>query len=109
MARATDASRLMKEGVIIHSVVGDDDYAAASSQAGAAKAFEERKESHPIELARLAAEVEFSVPQSHSAKVSDTAPCGSVQQNGIFGFRRDSHLAAGTLLVKVHFFDSPVV
>src|SRR5271170_7757102 len=74
------APRLMKQGVMILGVVGDDDYSAASSQAGAAKAFEERKESHPIELACLAAEVESSVPQSHSAKVSDTAPCGSVQQ-----------------------------
>src|SRR5271168_3410512 len=103
------APRLMQQRVMILGVVGDDDYAATSSETGTAKAFEEGKEGHPIELARLAAEVEFSIPQSHSAKVSDIAPCGSVQQNGIFGFRRDPHLTAGTMLLKVHFVDRPEV
>src|ERR1035438_2265195 len=93
--------------MMISRVVSDDNHSAPRSDAGAAKVFHERKKGRAVEFACFPAELESPVPQPHGAEVSHTAPRGSVQQDRIFGLRRNPHLAAGTVLLEVHFVRGP--
>src|SRR5712691_11252180 len=95
--------------MMISGIVSDDNHSAPGSDAGAAKAFHERKEGRAIEFVRFPAELESPVPQPHGAEVSHTAPRGSVQQDRIPGLRRNPHLAAGTMLLEMHFVRGPEI
>ena len=53
---------------MVSRIVGDYNHSAPGSDAGAAKAFHERKEGHAIELVDFPAELKFSIPQPHRAK-----------------------------------------
>src|SRR5260370_10649656 len=90
-------------------VVSDEHHSAPGSDAGAAKAFNKRKEGHAVKFVNFPAELESPVSQLHCAEVSHTAPRGSVQQNRIFCLRRNPHLAAGTMLLEMHFVRSPEI
>jgi hypothetical protein len=68
----------MKPGVMVPGVIGDYNHAATGSDAGVAKALQESKVSDAVELVGLTAKLKSPIPQSHSAKVSDAAPRGSV-------------------------------
>jgi len=100
---------LVQPGMMISRVVGDYNHSAPGSNAGAAKAFHERKEGQAIELVSFPAELKFSIPQPHRAEVSHTLPRGSVQQNRIPGLGWNPHLAAGTMLLEMYFVRGPEI
>ena len=63
----------------------------------------------PLNLSVSRQKLKSPVPQPHCAEVSDAAPRRSVQQNRVFGLRRNPHLAPGTMLLEVHFVGGPEI
>ena len=68
---------------------------------------EEVKERLPVESLRLSPIEEFSVPQTHGAKIAHTAPGGIVEQNRVAVFRRYPKSAPGAVLLKMHLVEGP--
>jgi hypothetical protein len=62
-----------------------------------------------IELTRLTAKEEPSVPQANGAPIANVVPAGMVRQNRVPRFGWDPHPTARTMLLKVHFVHRPKI
>ena len=99
----------VETGMMVFGVIGDHDHPAARADAVASQTFHEREKGLTIELACFTAKQKSPVSQSHRAKISHAAPRGSMQQDGVLGFRRNPHLATGDVLLEVHLVGSPEI
>src|SRR5580658_4771427 len=63
----------------------------------------------PLNLPISRAEEKLAVPQTHGSKVTDALARRMMVHNRILGFRRNPPAAARSLLLKVHFVQSPQV
>jgi hypothetical protein len=72
----------MQPGMVIASLVGDNDHTPGSVGAGSIEHFQESKEGGAVEFARLAMEEELAIAKSNRAKVADAATRWMMKQYG---------------------------
>src|SRR5208283_2407742 len=95
--------------MVIPGIVGDHDDPSRSRGAGAVEGFQEDKKGSTVELVRLAMKEELAVTKPNRTKVTDAAASGMMEQNRVLGLRRNPHLAARTMLLKMHLVGCPQV
>ena len=100
---------LVKAGVVVSRIVRDHRDTASGSTAGRPQRLEKLPAGNGIELARLAAKEEPSVPQANGTKIANLVPAGMVMQDRVPGFGWDPHPTARTMLLKVHFVHRPKI
>jgi hypothetical protein len=100
---------LVNPSVVVSGIVRDHHNTPSRSAAGRPQRFEELSAGNSIELTRLAAKEEPSVPQANGAKVANVVSARMVGQDWVLDFGRDPHPAARTVLLEMHFVHSPKV
>ena len=99
----------MEFGAMVLGVVTDGHHAAAGDRAGRSKHLEEFPEALAVESSALATKQELAVSQAHSSEVSDALACGVMVNHRVSGLWRDPHTTPRSLLLKVHFVQSPKI
>src|SRR5262245_1247263 len=99
----------MQFRAMILGIVADGHHAAAGDRAGRSERLEEFPEALTIESSALATKQELAVSQAHSSEVSDALACGVMVNHRISGLWRGPHTAPRSLLLKVHFVQSPKI
>src|SRR5712692_2237032 len=99
----------MEFGAMVLCVVADGQNAMARNGAGFPKHFQKLPEGPSVEPSSLATEEKLAVPQTNGGKVADALTRRMMIHNGILDLRRNPHAAARSLLLEVHFVQSPQV
>ena len=95
--------------MVIAGIVGDHDHPSRSRGAGPVEGFQEDKEGSTVELVGLAMKEELAVAKPNRTKVTYAAASRMMEQNRVLGLRRDPHLTARTMLLKMHLVGCPQV
>jgi len=99
----------VKACMVVFCVVGDDHDASSGSGAGRLQVLEKLPAGDGVELIRLAPKEELAIAQADGTEIPDAAPGGIMKKHRVFGFRRDPHATARTVLLKVHFVHGPKI
>ena len=94
---------------MILCVVADGQNALASNSTDFLESFEEFPEGLAVECFDLAAKYKSAVPQSHCGEIADALSRRMMLHDRVLDLRRNPHAAARSLLLKVHFVQSPEV
>ena len=100
---------LVKTGVMVPSVVGDDDGLAPGPTSHGFEFAQKPPTSLGIEHALRLRHHQFPVGQSNGAEVADTLASGCMITDRIFELWRDPHATARTVLLEMHFVDRPQI
>ena len=99
----------VQPGVMVFGVVADRDNSATLNRARFPQEFQECPEAFAVEPSRFPNPEELPVSEPHGAEVSYAVPGRVVIQDGIPGFRRYPHTAAGTVLLEMDFVQRPKI
>src|SRR6516165_11470894 len=95
--------------MVIPGMVGDHDDLARSHGAGPVEGFQEDQEGSTVELVGLAMKEELALAKPNGTQVTYAAASGMMEQNRVLGLRWNPHLAARTMLLKMHLVACPPI
>jgi hypothetical protein len=93
----------MESGVVIASIVGDDDDASAPARAGGTKVFQKLEAGEGVELIPLGLKEESAIAQSDGPEIPDALAGEVVEKHRILDFWGNPHPTTRAVLLEVHF------
>jgi hypothetical protein len=100
---------LMQRRVMISRIIRDHDDSPAGTGTDLPEMPKEMKACLGIKASCLTPVHQFAVSQADSAKVADTLSRRMMQQNRVFGLRRNPHPTSGTVLLEVNLIHRPEI
>lgn len=99
----------MKNGVVIPGIISNDHDAATGAARDLPEFFIEAPGRLCVEPTLLLLREELSISKSYRTEIANGFAGRMVQQDRIFDFRRDPHATPRTMLLKMHFINSPEI
>src|SRR3954462_15835509 len=99
----------VENGMMVLGIVGNHNRGTVASPYNLLQGAHELQEGTGVEALDFAAKREFTIPQTHSAKIPYAATRRIVWQHGIGHFRRNPHTTARSVLLELHFVESPKI
>jgi hypothetical protein len=100
---------LMENSMMVPDIVQNHDRRSTGSHRNLPQAAQELQKGLSIEAAHFAPELKVPVPQAHSSEVADAATGRVMLQGWVDDLRRDPHSTARTILLEMHFVESPEI
>ena len=99
----------VQTGMMVFRVVGNDHDPALAAGADGLQVLEKLPAGEGVELIRFTSIEKLAVAQADGSVIAHALAGGRVKQHRVFGFGRDPHLTARTVLLKMHFVHGPKI